>query len=114
MTELKTFVTDPFPMGKEVKIKIGKIPLGDFPDSIVKLCDVGDVKHLEEKLKTLIDGVIVDKEQVKAIKDLIDDIVWDFWRWLNSSCDGTQYKETAFFCQVVNRQEKEKKLYGKK
>jgi len=98
-------------LGTEFKTMIPKIPQADCPKSIVKLCEYYDIQHLEGQLKTLVDATIPsvmggdDNKQNKALKDVVQFIVRDFWRWLNASTDGTVYKKAGYLCQLKERQE---------
>jgi len=94
--------------GGEITIKIPVVPIVDLP-TIVKLCSYRDISYLEGKLKTLVDATIPsmvggdDNMQNKALKDVTQSIIREFWVHLTLSTDGTLYKKTKYLYQLKNK-----------
>lgn len=53
---------------------------------------IGYNKYILGKILTIVDASITDKEQLKAVKDLIKISFWDaydiVWRWMNRQIKG--------------------------
>ena len=53
---------------------------------------IGYNKYILGKILTIVDASITDKEQLKAVKDLIKTSFWDaydiVWRWMNRQRNG--------------------------
>lgn len=59
--------------------RVGSVPQPDaYGATLFRLSDIrGYTQHLTGRLKTLIDGAVVDTTQRKALKDLIHTMAWD-------------------------------------
>jgi len=95
--------------GEKFTIEIPKVPIVDLPNSPVKICSYNDISYLEGKLKTLVDATIPEivggdnNIQNKALKDVIQGIVREFWVHLTFSVDGNLYKKVKYLYQLKNK-----------
>lgn len=66
------------------KVLIGASNSPNVPDIEVvsELVGSGDISHLEGKLKTYIDSLGLSDKQEKAMKDIVQQIIWEWFYFI--------------------------------
>ncbi len=71
-----------------------------FPEfrDVCELVGANDIGNLEGKLKTYIDSLGLSEKQEKAMKDVVNEIIWDWFYYIRDHfTDYTQDKRDWYF-----------------
>ena len=83
-----------------------------LPHCKVHLIGLDEANRLIGKMKTLIDSLVIPERQNKAAKDMVSQLVWEWYRWIQGTGHEEDHRpdtnELAFLCQLAAQQEQKK------